>query len=104
MTAIHQGIETTTWHDQRPTHPRMSTAEFDARRAEEITWRRYDDALEVHLAIANPTHEDYENLDHARKVAEQASHELAMILHAKHHFATETPLGEQIDGGSELDF
>lgn len=85
---IHQGIESTTWHDQRPTHAKMSNAEFDARRAEDEAWKIYSDYSDEICGKLEPiTQAEYRQLEHLRLVAEQASRNLSQILHAKHHGA-----------------
>ena len=71
-------MDQSTWHDQRPSHPKMDAREVDARQAETMAWDAADDYL-------TKLHEDgvgnYETYNTLRVMAENASANLSSVKH-----------------------
>jgi len=45
-----QGIETTTWHDQKPSYNPRPSWLLDANESASLAWKAYDEAIEERLA------------------------------------------------------
>ena len=70
-----------TWHDQKPSHPRMDQREVAARQAETMAWDAADDYLaKIHDGIVDPD-EGYEVYNTLRTLAENASENLRRTKH-----------------------
>lgn len=71
-------MDNTTWHDQRPSHPKMDAREIAARQVETMAWDAADDYLtKLHDGIGG----DYETYNTLRVMAENASANLNRVKH-----------------------